>query len=92
GPLYDVFSSRTRLAGRYLTEQLGMSPAAVEKLSEKDIFPTLADKLGVDQHAASQLLWQTYHPWVIWIILGSVGLASLVGMALMARKNSKSQS
>ena len=32
---------------------------------------------------------ETYHPWIIWIILGSVGLASLIGMMLMARNSSK---
>ena len=52
---------------------------------------TLATKLGVDQYAATEILWQTYHPWVIWIILGAIGLASLFGMVLMARNNSKRQ-
>ena len=91
GPLYDTFSSKTQLAGRYLTEQLGMSPAALKALGDKEILSTLAAKLGVDQYAATEILWQTYHPWVIWIILGSVGLASLIGMVLMARNNSKGQ-
>jgi MFS family permease len=90
GPLYDAFSSKTRLAGRYMTEELGMSPAALEAVGDKEILPTLAAKLGVDQYAATETLWQTYHPWVIWIILGAVGLASLVGMGFMARSSSKS--
>ena len=91
GPLYDTFSSKTQLAGRYLTEQLGMSPAALKALGDKEIFSTLAAKLGVDKYAATEILWQTYHPWVIWIILGAIGLASLFGMVLMARNNSKGQ-
>ncbi len=91
GPLYDAFSSKTQLAGRYLTEQLGMSPAAIKALGSEKIVSTLAAKLGVDEHAATETLWRTYHPWVIWIILGSIGLASLIGMVLMARNNSKRQ-
>ncbi len=89
GPLYDAFSSKTILAGRYLTEHLGMSQTTFNALGEKEILPALAAKLGVDEHAATELLWQTYHPWVIWVILGSVGLASLVGMMFMARNKSK---
>lgn len=89
GPLYDTFSSKTRLAGRYLTEQLGMSPDALKALGDKEILSTLADKLGVDEYAATETLWQTYHPWVIWLMLGSVGLASLIGMVIMARNKSK---
>ncbi len=91
GPLYDIFSSKTRLAGRYLTEELGMSPADFQALGDKEILPTLVAKLGVDQYAATEILWQTYHPWVIWLILGSIGLASLIGMVLMVRNKSKGQ-
>jgi MFS family permease len=91
GPLYDTFSSKTQLAGRYLTEHLGMSPTAVQVIEDKEIVSTLAAKLGVDQYAATEILWKTYHPWIIWIILGSVGLASFCGMVLMARNNSKGQ-
>ena len=88
GPLYDTFSSKTQLAGRYLTEQLGMPPAALKALGGEKIVSTLAAKLGVDEHAATETLWHTYHPWVIWIILGAIGLASLFGMVLMARNRS----
>jgi MFS family permease len=91
GPLYDTFSSKTQLAGRYLTEELGMSAAAFKALGDKEIVSTLASKLGVDEYAATEILWQTYHPWIIWIILGAIGLASLFGMLLMARNNSKGQ-
>jgi MFS family permease len=91
GPLYDTFSSKTQLAGRYLTEQLGMSPTAVKALGSEKLVSTLAAKLGVDEYAATETLWRTYHPWVIWIILGAIGFASLVGMVLMARNNFKRQ-
>jgi hypothetical protein len=68
-----------------------MYPAALKALGDKEILSTLAAKLGVDKYAATEVLWRTYHPWVVWIILGTVGLASLFGMMLMARNNSKGQ-
>lgn len=89
GPLYDTFSSKTKLAGRYLVDHLEMSQAAFDALKDEKILPTLAAKLGVDKYQATDILWQTYHPWVIWLMLGSIGLASLVGMVLMARNKSK---
>ena len=93
GPLYDVLSSKTQLAGHYLIEEFGVTSAALETLEkQKMVLSTLTAKLGVDEHAATEILWQTYHPWVIWIILGSVGVASLIGMLLMARNNSKGRS
>jgi len=42
GPLYDTFSSKTQLAGRYLTEELGMSPAAFKALGDEKVVSTLA--------------------------------------------------
>jgi MFS family permease len=92
GPLYDTFSSKTHLASRYLTEQLGISANVVEAVKDKEIMSTLAAKLGVDQYAATEVLWKTYHPWIIWVMLGSVGVASLIGMMLMARKSAPKQS
>ena len=35
---------------------------------------------------AVRLLWNQYRPWTIWIILGVIGFASLVGMALLYRR------
>jgi hypothetical protein len=42
-----------------------MSPAAVKALADKEIVSTLAAKLGADEYAATEPLWQTYHPWII---------------------------
>jgi proton-dependent oligopeptide transporter, POT family len=89
GPLYDKFSSKTQLAAHYLVDKLGVAPAELKGLGDKKIVSMLAAKLGVNEYAATGTLWQTYHPWVIWIMLGSVGLASLIGMVLMARHSSK---
>ncbi|NLF08440.1 MAG: MFS transporter [Pirellulaceae bacterium] len=89
GPLYDTFSSKTRLAKRYLIEELGMTGDELTAIGDKEIFPALAAKLGLDQYEAADVLWQAYHPWVIWLILGAVGLASLIGMVHMARNKSQ---
>jgi len=82
GPLYDLFSSRELLARRYLVDQFGMSAEAAEQLDQGQLLDTIAAKMGGDatSYDAIQMLWQTYDPWIIWVILGIVGLASLLGM------------
>jgi len=89
GPLYDTFASRTALARQYLVEKLGMVPDAARAVADKDLLSTLAARLpsGATPRDAINTLWQAYHPWVIWLILGGVGLASVAGMIALHRKN-----
>lgn len=37
---------------------------------------------GAARWDATRILWAQYRPWIIWIVLGAIGLASLVGMWL----------
>jgi MFS family permease len=89
GPLYDTFASRNLLARHYLVHKLGMLPDAVKALADKDLLQTIATRLGTGAtpHEAISVLWTAYHPWVIWFILGGVGLASLGGMVALYRKH-----
>jgi proton-dependent oligopeptide transporter, POT family len=89
GPLYDTFASRTALARQYLVEKLGMLPDAARAVADKDLLSTIAARLGssATPHDAINALWHAYHPWVIWLILGAVGLASVVGMIALHRKS-----
>ena len=89
GLLYETFASRDALAREYLVQKLGMLPAAAKALSDKDLLPAIATRLGGGATAREALnaLWGAYHPWVIWLILGAVGLASLAGMIALHRKS-----
>jgi proton-dependent oligopeptide transporter, POT family len=83
GPLYDHFSSKTKLAGQYLVEHMGMSAAEVTAIKDNELFDTMVARLGegADRFTAAELLWNAYHPWVIWLMLGGGGLLSVLGMA-----------
>ena len=87
GPLYDTFASRSELARHYLAEKLGMTPEAARAVADKDLLSTIAARLGAGAtpHEALHALWQAYHPWVIWLILGAVGFASVAGMIALHR-------
>ncbi|MBW2736025.1 MAG: MFS transporter [Deltaproteobacteria bacterium] len=46
---------------------------------------------GDKRYAATAVLWKAYHPWKIWIVLGAVGMASIIGMVLFHRSSKKSK-
>lgn len=92
GPLYDAFASKDILGRRYLVDQLGLSQSSVDALKPDQVIPTLIEKLGpgADAYSATATLWQHYNPWIIWVMLGAVGLASLIGMLWFYLKSPKS--
>jgi len=85
GPLYHTFSSKEVLAKQWLAEQ-GVARADFDALRLPEAMAMVQEKVAaqtgqaVDLFQASDVLWQAYNPWVIWIFLGSIGLASMVGM------------
>ncbi|MBO4349819.1 MAG: MFS transporter [Proteobacteria bacterium] len=40
-----------------------------------------------DSFAATEILWNAYDPWVIWIMLGAIGTASMIGMIVFYYKS-----
>ena len=59
-----------------------MAPEAVGKIAPDQLLAAVAGKMGggAAPQDAIRLLWDTYHPWVVWVVLGVVGLASVIGM------------
>lgn len=88
GPLYDTVALRNVLARQYFVPQLGMPPEATKMLTDRDLVPTFAAKPGngATPHEAIGLLWSAYQPWIIWLRLGAVGLASLAAMVILHRR------
>ncbi|HAH06096.1 MAG TPA: hypothetical protein DCM05_06140 [Elusimicrobia bacterium] len=87
GPLYDHFSSRAVFAKRMLVERFGLAPEAAAAIAPDQLLAALAEKMGAGAlpQDAVRLLWDAYHPWKVWVVLGVVGLASLIGMVLNYR-------
>ena len=69
----------------YLIDQLGMSVDAVGALQKSDVLPTLAGKLNMTAMETQHFLFETYNPHHIWIDIGLIGLASVVGMIIYDR-------
>ena len=82
GPLYDGLASRAAFARQALERNFGMTPEAVKAIAPDQLLTTLAERMGngATTNDAVLMLWNAYHPWVIWLVLGGVGLASVIGM------------
>ena len=57
-------------------------------VSSNDLIEMVAQRMGegAGKYDAMQMLWNQNHPWVIWLILGGIGLASVFGMTILYLK------
>ncbi|MBW2454282.1 MAG: MFS transporter [Deltaproteobacteria bacterium] len=61
----------------------GLKAADRAKLLEAALEPLRALQGEVSTYQANDLLWNAYDPWIIWLILGAIGLVSVLGMIWM---------
>ncbi len=99
GRMYQAMSSKFDLARQYMIDHLGMAKEAVEGMENGDVLPALAAALhggaGGTVKEATQILWDTYHPYMVWYYLGGFGLAGTIGMIIFyfaTRKKSAGRS
>ncbi|HDT12013.1 MAG TPA: MFS transporter [bacterium] len=61
-------------------------PETMEKMSFEnfDFFPYLQQTLGVDQYEANRILWKAYNPWIVWVILSTFGLVTIISMLIFS--------
>ncbi|MCX6638961.1 MAG: MFS transporter [bacterium] len=84
GFLYESLGSKTNFARQYLTQNLGMNGSEVAKIPQENVMKILAAKMnggqGISEDQVTTMLWDMHHPWMVWVILGSVGLIATVAM------------
>ena len=96
--LYARWGEKAMLAQRYLaehdTELLGreitwngdpLTLTQATGIEREQAFTTLCERLGQDGSAVTELLWNAYDPWVVWLPIACVGVTSIVGLYLFAR-------
>ena len=103
GYLYGNFGEKAVLAQRYLAEKTdylsakGRGPwnAEVGSLSDTlavqrhEAYAELKQYLGLSGETATQLLWETYHPYRVWYWFAAVGIVAIIALLifnLRARK------
>ncbi|HDR04440.1 MAG TPA: MFS transporter, partial [Candidatus Marinimicrobia bacterium] len=81
GQVYDKMGDKANLALRYMAENLSIT----EEMSRPQAFDRLLSELNINAIEATQLLWQTYHPYKLWYQFALVGLASAIGIFFYSR-------
>lgn len=101
GWLYGNYGEKAMLAQRYLAEhpELLGRPAtwdgnvatleAATGIARPRALATLTEKLGVDNQAATDLLWNTYDPWMVWVPIAMIGVVSVVALGVFNRAAQK---
>ncbi|MBN8610463.1 MAG: MFS transporter [Deltaproteobacteria bacterium] len=95
--LYGNWGEKAMLAQRYLAEHpdlLGRDVSwdgdvstleAATGVSRETAMTTLCDRAHLDAQAATDLLWTTYSPWVVWLPIAAIGLVSVVALVMFNR-------
>ena len=93
GPLYEVLASKATIARRWLVEHGNVSAESLENVKLDELMQRVQDAIAttqghpVDAYQATEVLWDAYHPSVVWVILGVVGVASMIGMIVFYYKS-----
>ncbi len=85
GNRYDEAGDKANLARRYLVEERGWADDAAQALPRSEVVDTLARELSSTATDVQHLLFSTYHPERLWIDIGLIGVASIVGMVVYDR-------
>ncbi len=82
GPVYQSMSDKVSLLQRYVAKQGLHIPAISEKFTQNDYLKRAAELLHTNQDGLSQLLWNTYHPYRIWILFSAIGIVTIIALVL----------
>jgi len=82
GPVYQSMSDKISLLQHYVAKQGLQIPAISEKFTKNDYLKRAAELMHTDQHGLTQILWNTYHPYRIWIIFSAIGVVTIIALFL----------
>jgi MFS family permease len=81
GYLYEHFGEKSSLAIKYLTEN-----NIVSGVSHQEAFTLLIETLKTTPAEATTLLWNLYHPWIMWLPFIAIALLSVFVLFLYSKK------
>ncbi|MBN8457624.1 MAG: MFS transporter [Verrucomicrobia bacterium] len=96
GTVYQRFGEKANLALRYIAEYTPMGQtkswdgnmASLEStlgIPRTEAMARLQEFSGLDPVAATQLLWHTYHPHVIWLPFAAIGIVAAIALFIFGR-------
>jgi len=88
GYLYQIFAEKSGLAVRYMTEH-GIDLVSV---NHNNAFSYLSEKLNMSHSAVTDLLWNSYNPWIVWLPFLVFGGLSVIGLVVYYQKYGQKKS
>ncbi|MDH6303405.1 POT family proton-dependent oligopeptide transporter [Parabacteroides sp. PF5-5] len=88
GVVYQKMSDKVELSHRFVTEK-GLQ--IQEGLSTNAYFEEVARQVNLSPHELTNLLWETYNPSHIWMVLLAIGLIAVVCLFIYDRIINKEQ-
>ena len=80
GPMfYDMYASKERFSRELLLER-GMGSDTVSAIPEGEAFTTLVEFTGESAKSLTTLLHSTHDIYIVWWIMGVVGILSAIGI------------
>lgn len=80
GFLYGTYGEKANLAAKYMTEQ------NIINNSDENVFAFLMDYLGLSAKELTELLWNTYNPWIIFLPFALIAFIAIIGLFIYDRK------
>ena len=77
--LYGDFADKTAMYKGILSGQYGVSSASMKDIGVYDLAEMLRSR-GVDLAQLNQNLWDSHKPYMVWVIVASVGLLAAVAL------------
>ncbi|GMT45514.1 MAG: MFS transporter [bacterium] len=82
GPVYQSMSDKISLLEHFVAKRGLQIPAISEKFTQNDYLKRAAVLLHTDQHGLTQMLWNTYHPYRIWVLFSAIGVVTIIALFL----------
>lgn len=76
GQVYDSMGDKANLALRYLADHSGITSG----IDRTEAFAKLQSVLSINATDATNLLWNTYHPYKLWYQFVGIGMAAAIGI------------
>ncbi len=82
GPVYQSLSDKVSLLQHEVAKRGLEIPAISKTFTQNDYMKRAAELLHTDQHGLTQMLWNTYHPYKIWMIFSAIGVVTIIALFL----------
>lgn len=82
GPVYQSMSDKRSLLQIEVAKRGLDIPAISQSFTQNDYLRKAAELMHTDQRGLTNMLWDIYHPYRIWIIFSAIGVGTIIALLL----------